>query len=314
MKTRQLGTNGPHLTEIGFGAWAIGGPWKFGWGPVDDNESIEAIHRAIDFGVNWIDTAAAYGLGHSEEVVGKAIKGRRDKVFIATKCSQVWDERGNVRTHASAKSIVQEIDKSLQRLQTDYVDLYQIHWPDWETPIEESWNAMANLQKEGKVRWIGVSNFGVDLLERCEKIAHVQSLQTIYNLLERGIEQDIIPYCASHGIGIVAYSPMQSGLLTGTFDMTTLAPDDWRHKSEKFNEPKYSRGLRAVERLRPIAQKYGKSVGQLAIAWVLTHKTITSAIVGARRREQIEQDLGGAGWVIDSVDMKTIDELLNERS
>jgi aryl-alcohol dehydrogenase-like predicted oxidoreductase len=309
MNTRRLGTDGPELTEIGFGAWAVGGPWKFGWGAVDDRESIAAIHRAMDLGVNWIDTAAVYGLGHSEEVVGRALTGRRASVLVATKCSQVWNEKGEVRTHSSAASIRRELEASLRRLQMDYIDLYQIHWNDPHTPVEETWTEMAKMKEEGKVRWIGVCNFGVDLLERCRTIAPVQSLQPIYNLIERDIEREILPYCARNGIGIVAYSPMQSGLLTGSFDRTKLAADDWRIvHSEKFREPKYSRGLAMVEFLRPMAARYGKSVGQLAVAWVLMQSAVTSAIVGARRADQVDVNCGASGWVIRPDDMRAIED------
>jgi aryl-alcohol dehydrogenase-like predicted oxidoreductase len=311
MNTRQLGTNGPHLTEIGFGAWAIGGAWEYGWGKVDDTTSISAIHKALDLGINWIDTAAVYGLGHSEEIVGKAVQEKRDKVFIATKCSQVWDDNGKVRTHLGPASMRKEIAASLRRLQTDYIDLYQIHWPDWATPVEDSWNEMAKFKAEGKVRYIGVSNFSVDLLERCEKITHVQSLQPIYNMLERQIEPGIIPLCKAHGIGIVAYSPMQSGLLTGSFDMKKLPPDDWRIvHSEKFRKPKYSRGLALVEQLRPLAAKYGKTVGQLAINWVLRNGVVTSAIVGAKTAAQVENNVLAVGWEISDEDMRKIDWVL----
>jgi aryl-alcohol dehydrogenase-like predicted oxidoreductase len=313
MTTRQLGTNGPFLSEIGFGAWAIGGAWEFGWGPTNDRESVAAIHRALDLGVNWIDTAAVYGLGHSEELVGRAVKERRDRVFVATKCSQIWDEKNNVRTHAGPQSIRIEIEASLRRLQTDYVDLYQIHWPDRHTPVEESWSEMSRLQREGKVRYIGVCNFGFDLLERCRTIAPVQSIQPIYNMLERDIENEILPYCRTHGIGIVAYSPMQSGLLTGSFDRTRLAPDDWRIvHSEKFREPKVSRGLRLVENLRPIAEKRGTTVGQLAIAWVLAHEAITAAIVGAKRASQVEQNVSACGRELSKAEMERIEKIIAE--
>jgi aryl-alcohol dehydrogenase-like predicted oxidoreductase len=222
----------------------------------------------------------------------------------------VWDKKGNVHTNLSPDSIRKEAEQSLQRLHTDYIDLYQIHWPDWGTPVEDSWNEMTKLRHEGKVRYIGVCNFGLDLLQRCQTIADVQSLQPIYNVLERDIEHEILPYCSSHGIGVVAYSPMQSGLLSGSFDLTKLAPDDWRHNSEKFKEPKSSRGMHVVERLRPIAQKYRKTVGQLAIAWVLANGAVTSAIVGARTPQQVKQNTGGAGWSIGTADIREIDWIL----
>jgi aryl-alcohol dehydrogenase-like predicted oxidoreductase len=312
MKTRQLGTDGPHLTEIGFGAWAIGGSWEWGWGAADDRESIEAIHRSLDAGVNWIDTAAVYGLGHSEEVVATALKGKRDTVFLATKCGMVWDDRKHSRIFAGAVSIRKEIEQSLHRLQTDYVDLYQIHWPDRSTPVEESWQEMVKIRDEGKARYIGVCNYTAAQLDRCEKIAHVQSLQPIYNILERAVETAALPWCAKHGTGVVAYSPMQSGLLTGTFDLHRLAPDDWRLKSDRFKEPALSRGQALVEGLRPIAQQYGKTVGQLAVAWVLMNSTVTSAIVGARSATQAIQNNGGAGWKLSDADMQAIEQLLRQ--
>ena len=219
MHMRILGINGPHLTEIGFGAWAIGGPWEYGWGAVDDEQSVRTIHRALEHGINWIDTAAVYGLGHSEEIVGQALKGRRKKVFIATKCGMVWDVKRHVKIHASPKSIRREIEESLKRLQTDYIDLYQIHWPDPETPIEDSWGTLVRLNEEGKIRYVGVCNFDVPLLQKCNAIAPVQSLQPPYNLLRRKIESEILPYCLKHDIGVVAYSPMQSGLLSGKFEI-----------------------------------------------------------------------------------------------
>jgi aryl-alcohol dehydrogenase-like predicted oxidoreductase len=289
MKMRTLGKNGPELSVIGLGAWAIGGPWLYGWGPVDDDESIRAIHEAIELGINWIDTAAVYGLGHSEEVVGRALSGMRERVFIATKCGLVWDEGGNVANNLRPESIRKEVEASLRRLRMDVIDLYQFHWPDPATPVEESCETMVRLQEEGKIRYLGVSNFDVSLLQACETRAHVQSLQPPYSLLNRRVETDILPFCAQHDVGVIAYSPMQSGLLSGAFDMTKLAPDDWRRKYEWFQEPRLPRALSFVETLRPLAAEYGMTVGQLAIAWVLAHRAVTSAIVGGRTRAQVRE-------------------------
>jgi len=312
MNQRQLGKDGPFLSEIGLGAWAIGGPWEWGWGPQDDRESILTIERALDLGINWIDTAAVYGLGHSEEIVGKALAGKRDQVFIATKCGLLWNEKGHVRNNNQPESIMKEAENSLRRLNTDYIDLYQIHWPDPHTPVEESWQAMVKLQEQGKVRYIGVSNFDVQLLEKCEAIRHVNSLQPPYNLLNREVEREILPWCRKHGVGVVAYSPMQSGLLTGKFDISRLSRDDWRRKSPYFKEPQLSKNLKFVEELRPIAGKYRKTVAQLAITWVLMHPAITSAIVGARRPQQVDEIVGGADWEIDPEDMDLIEKLSRE--
>jgi len=313
MDKRKLGIYGPGFTLIGLGAWAIGGPWQWGWGKTDDQESIRTIQRAIDLGINWIDTAAVYGLGHSEEVVGQAIKGRRDKVYIATKCGLPWNNKKKVRNDLSPASIRREVEASLRRLQIDVIDLYQFHWPDPNTPIEKSWAEMVKLKQEGKIRWLGVSNFDVPLMEKCEAIHHIDSLQPPYNLFNREIEKDILPYCQEHGIGVVVYSPMYSGLLSGNFEPSRMAPDDWRLRNPEFSEPKLSANLAFVEKLRPIAEKYGKTVGQLAVAWVLQHPAITSAIVGARKVHQVEENVGAAGWNIEQQDMQRIDQLLAER-
>lgn len=311
IEKRKLGKNGPELTTVGFGAWAAGGPWQYGWGPQDDEESSAAIRRALELGINWIDTAAVYGWGHSEEVVGKALDGfRRDEVFIATKCGRVRGADGLVTGDLRPQSIRRELEDSLRRLRTDYVDLYQFHWPDTTTgtPIEESWAEMARFQDEGKVRWIGVSNFDVALMERCEPIRHVDSLQPPYSLLRRDVEKEILPWCQANGTGVICYSPMQAGLLSGSFDINRLAPDDWRRNAPWFQEPQLSRNLRFVEALRPIADRFGKTVGQLAVAWVLMNPAVTAAIVGARRPSQVEVNVGAMGFALPPEVMEEIEE------
>ncbi|MCG8347493.1 MAG: aldo/keto reductase [Chloroflexales bacterium] len=310
MDLRQLGSRGPQLSTIGFGAWALGGAgWRFSWGAQDTQDSIAAIQRALDLGVNWIDTAAVYGLGYAEEVVGQALRGRRNQALIATKCGRVWDADGNISTNLHPKNMRQELEDSLRRLDVDVIDLYQIHWPDPNIPIEEVWGQMTRFVEDGKVRYIGVSNFDLEQLQRCEAIHHVDSLQPPYSLIRRAIEADLLPYCAAQGIGVIVYSPMQSGLLSGNFDIQRLAPDDWRRNGPFFQEPQLSRNLAFVERLRPIAQRYGKSVGQLAIAWVLRQAAVTSAIVGFRQPDQVAQNLGGAGWTIESNDLAQIEQV-----
>ncbi len=300
MKTRQLGKDGPFLTVIGLGTWAIGGPWEWGWGPQNDQDSLQAIQRALDLGINWIDTAAVYGLGHAEEILAKALQGKRDKVFLATKCGLVWDDRGRVTNNNRPDSIMREAENSLKRLNTEYIDLYQIHWPDPRTPLEASWEAIDKLRQQGKVKYIGASNFNVRLLETCQQVSHVQSLQPPYSLLDRRVEEDIFPWCRHNQTGVVAYSPLQSGLLTGSFDKSRLAPDDWRHKGAHFKEPALSKHLAFVEQLKPIAEQLGTTVLQLSIAWVLMHPAVTSAIVGARRAEQVDAMVGAMEIKIDS--------------
>ncbi len=309
MEKRVLGSGGPELTAVGFGAWAVGGPWIYGWGAVDDRDSISAIRRSLELGVNWIDTAAAYGLGHSEEVVAKAVAGMSPRPFIATKCGLVPDGRGDVYRNSRPESIRAEAEESLRRLRTDCIDLYQIHWHDENVPVEDAWGTLVRLREEGKVRYIGVSNYDVLLLKRCLAIAPVQSLQPPYSLLARHYEAETLPFCAEHGIGVIVYSPMQSGLLTGRFDVKKLAPDDWRHKSSLFRNPELQQALGFVEDLRPIAAKYRKSVGQLAVAWVLQNRAVTSAIVGARNESQVGENVGSAGWRISDEDYGLIEEL-----
>jgi aryl-alcohol dehydrogenase-like predicted oxidoreductase len=301
------------ISTVGFGAWAAGGPWKVGWGPQSDDDSIAAIRRSLDLGMNWIDTAAIYGLGHSEEVVGRAIQGRRrDQLLVFTKCGRVPDETGTPHSDLTPASIRREMEASLRRLGTEYVDLYQFHWPDKDTgtPIEESWATMAALQDEGKTRWIGVSNFDVPLLQSCEAIRHVDSLQPPYSLVRRDIEADVLPWCGDNGTGVICYSPMQSGLLSGKFDMSRVAADDWRHRSPYFQEPQLSQNLALVDRLRPIAARHGKTVGQLAIAWTLRHPAMTAAIVGARRPDQVDENAQAIGLYLSDADMEEIESAL----
>lgn len=312
IEKRRLGRNGPELTTVGFGAWAAGGPWFYGWGPQDDGESIAAIRRALELGINWIDTAPVYGSGRSEMVVGKALKGlRRDEVFIATKCGRFAVPGKPPRGDLRPATIRNELEDSLRRLGLDRVDLYQIHWPDLDTgtPVEESWATLAALRDEGKARWIGVSNFDVPLLERCEAVAPIDSLQPPYNLLSRGIESELLPYCERKGIGVICYSPMACGLLSGGFDLSRLASDDWRRRSPNFQEPKLSRNLAFVEALRPLAARRGKAVGNLAVAWTLARPGVTAAIVGARRPSQVEENVGATGWRLSREELGEIEEL-----
>src|SRR5437870_13391077 len=280
MKTKRLGNSDLFITPIGFGAWAIGGSgWEFGWGEQDDTQSVTAIHRVAELGVNWIDTGVGYGMGLSDEVVARALRtwpGPRPYVF--TKCGLRWDEQGYVHRDLSADSIRSECEESLRRLDVDVIDLYQVHWPI--DHLEEGWSAMAQLQKEGKVRWIGVSNFDVEELRRAQKIAPITSLQPPYSLVRREVEQEILPYCRSNGIGVIVYSPMASGLLTGamTRERAAKLPDsDWRSRDMEFVEPKLSKNLALVERLREMGEEYGRPPGQVAIAWTLRSPAVTGA-------------------------------------
>ncbi|MEP6755737.1 MAG: aldo/keto reductase [Chthonomonadales bacterium] len=310
---RRLGKSGPEITTVGFGAWAAGGPWKVGWGPQSDEDSIAAIRRSIELGMNWIDTAAIYGLGHSEVVVGKALEGiDRDSVLVFTKCGRVPDESGTPHSDLTPKSIRAELEASLKRLNLDVIDLYQFHWPDNDTgtPVEESWSTLAALQDEGKVRWIGVSNFDEPLLAKCEQIRHVDSLQPPFSLVRQEVAAEILPWCMRNGTGVIVYSPMQSGLLSGTFDKAKIAEDDWRHRSPYFQEPQLTKNMELVEHLRSIAATRGKTVGQLAIAWTLMNPAVTAAIVGARRPEQVDQNHQAMDWALTDDEMKQIEEAL----
>lgn len=291
METKQLGNTDLKISRIGFGAWAIGGgDWAFAWGPQDDGESIAAINRAIDNGMNWIDTAAVYGLGHSEMLVGKAIKGMSNRPYIFTKCGLVWDASRKVSQQLKADSIRLECEASLRRLEIDTIDLYQVHWPV-DADIEEAWETMSKLKTEGKVRYIGVSNFNIAQISKCLGIAPVYSLQPPYSLISRDYEEEILPFCQKQEIGVIVYSPMASGLLTGKMTherIASLPADDWRRRSSSFQEPALSLNLKLVEKLKSVGNKYGYSAGEVAIAWTLKNPAVTAAIVGGRSAAQVD--------------------------
>jgi aryl-alcohol dehydrogenase-like predicted oxidoreductase len=311
MQTKQLGNSDMHITPIGIGAWAMGGGgWAFAWGPQDDDESVAAIHAALDAGINWIDTAAVYGLGHSEEVVARALKGRSRKPFVFTKCERVWNERREIVKSLKADSIRREVEASLRRLQLDVIDLYQIHWPEPDEDIEEGWTAMAQLQREGKVRWIGVSNFNLEHLRRAQAIAPITSLQPPYSMLAREIEESVLPYTRQQGIGAIVYSPMKSGLLSGTMTRERIAAmpaDDWRRRAPHFQEPRLTRNLELAELLRAIGQRHGRTPGEVAIAWTLRHPAVTAAIVGMRSAKQVEGVIGAADFRLSAEEVQEIE-------
>ncbi len=316
LPTRPLGTSGLEITTVGFGAWAIGGGgWAFGWGPQDDADSLATMRHAIELGVNWIDTAAVYGLGHSEEVVGRLLHElpASERPLVFTKCGLVWDDRDRMaeaRRTLKPESIRREVEASLRRLGVERIDLYQFHWPDETgTPVEDSWRAMVRLVEEGKVRAIGVSNFDVALLARCEAIRHVDSLQPPFSLIRRDVAQREIPWSAEHGNGVIAYSPMQSGILTESFSaarVAALAPDDWRRRSAQFREPNLSRNVALRDALKPIARLHGTTVSAIAIAWTLAWPGVTGAIVGARTPAQVDGWIGAATVELTAADLEEI--------
>ena len=319
MQTRRLGNSDLNITPVGYGAWAIGGGgWQFAWGAQDDNDSIAAIHRALELGVNWIDTAAVYGLGHSEEVVARALKTWSGaKPYVFTKCGLRWDAQGNVQKILHADSICREVEDSLRRLAVDTIDLYQIHWPpDPDSPeLEEGWSILAALQRQGKVRWIGVSNFDVKQLRRAQKIVPVTSLQPPYSLINRSVEEDILPYCLREGIGVIVYSPMASGLLTGAMTReraAKLPKDDWRSSDPEFKEPRLSRNLALVERLREIGKRHGRSPGEVAIAWTLRNPAVTGAIVGARNARQADGVMRAGEFQLTDKEVNEIEDFFEE--
>jgi aryl-alcohol dehydrogenase-like predicted oxidoreductase len=316
MDVRKLGYTDLELTTVGLGTWAMGGPWLYGWGPQDDDEAISAVLTALEKGINWIDTAPVYGLGHSEELVGKALKQTSQKPLIATKCGLLWSEQNHRIPCLEAGSIREECHTSLKKLGVDVIDLYQMHWPQPDEDIEKGWEEMAKLAEEGKVRYIGVSNYSVEQIKRIQKIAPVASLQPPYSMLHREAEDELLSYCAENNIGVVAYSPMQRGLLTGKFSperLEALASDDHRRKNPDFQDPQFTATLQFVDELRPIAERNGRTLAQLAISWVLRRPEVTAAIVGARRPEQIVETAPASDWDLSRDDIDEIEQLLGKR-
>ncbi|MHB8597979.1 MAG: aldo/keto reductase [Ktedonobacteraceae bacterium] len=317
MRTRQFGKTEMQITPLGLGTWAIGGGnYQFGWGSQDDKESIATIHRALELGVNWIDTAAVYGLGHSEEIVGQALKEySNERPYVFTKCERVWNEKGKISGSLKADSIKREVENSLRRLQVDVIDLYQMHWPNPDPDIEEGWSTMAQLKKEGKVRYIGVSNFNVEQLQRAERIAHVDTLQPPYSLIHPDMEKDVLPYCEQQDIGVIVYSPMMSGLLTGSMNaerVQNMPDDDWRKRNPEFQEPRLSRNLGLANVLSEIGYPHNVPPGVVAIAWTLRNPVVTAAIVGGRRPQQIEDLVPAAEFRLSESEMAQIDKFLQE--
>jgi aryl-alcohol dehydrogenase-like predicted oxidoreductase len=311
LTTTQLGDTGLEITPLGFGAWAIGGGgWEFGWGPQEDDESVAAIHRALELGVNWIDTAAAYGFGHSEEVVGRALEGLDQRPYVFTKASLVPGPGGRVVHNLKRDSILREADRSLERLGVDAIDLYQIHWPIPDDDIEEGWSALAELKERGLVHHIGVSNFDVEQLRRIKEIAPVETLQPQYSLVARDVEDEILPFAERERIGVIVYSPMGSGLLTGAMTrqrIESLPEDDWRKQSERFREPQLSRHLALVERLKTVAARLDTTPGAVAVAWTLRNPAVDGAIVGFRRPDQVDPIVGAANLELSQDDISTIE-------
>jgi aryl-alcohol dehydrogenase-like predicted oxidoreductase len=313
MQTRQLGNSDLQITPLGIGAWAMGGAgWAFAWSGQDDNESIAAIHAALDAGMNWIDTAAVYGLGHSEEVVAKALAGRSQRPYVFTKCARIWDENRQIGKRLKADSVRRECEASLRRLNIDTIDLYQIHWPEPDEEVEEGWATLAELKEEGKVRWIGVSNFNAEQLCRAQKIAPITSLQPPYSLIRREVEAEVLPFCAVHNVGVIAYSPMGSGLLTGAMTrerVENLPEDDWRRRSPQFQEPLLTRNLNIAGKLKEIGARHNRSAGEAALAWVLHNSVVTGAIVGVRNAEQVSGIIGGMEFRLSAEEITEIESL-----
>ena len=311
MQTKQLGKSDLYLTPIGVGAWAMGGSgWAFAWGPQDDADSIAAIHAALDRGINWIDTAAVYGLGHSEEVVARALEGRSPRPYVFTKCARVWNEKREIGKSLKADSVRRELEASLRRLKVDTIDLYQIHWPEPDEEIEEGWATLAKRKEEGKVRWIGVSNFNASQMQRAQAIAPITSLQPPYSLISPEIEESILPYAQANHIGVIVYSPMKSGLLSGAMTrerVAALPADDFRRRTPNYQEPLLTRNLELAELLRKIGERHGRTTGEVAIAWTLRHPAVTAAIVGMRSAGQVDGVIGAAEFRLSAEELAEIE-------
>jgi aryl-alcohol dehydrogenase-like predicted oxidoreductase len=316
MQKRKLGKTELELTVVGMGTWAIGGPWQYGWGPQDDKESIETILRAAELGINWVDTAPIYGCGHSEIVVSKALKELSGSLTVATKCGLRWNTKREKVNTLAADSILRECDESLKRLGVGCIDLYQLHWPVPDDQIEWAWEAMARCKEEGRVRYLGACNVTVEQIKRLQSIETVDAIQPPYSMLNRSIEKEMLDFCSKNNIGIVCYSPMQKGLLTGKFTadyLKTLAPDDHRALFDlNFKSPRFEKNLAMVEEMKKVAADFGKTVAQLAVAWVLRKETVTSAIVGARKPQQIEQTAPAGDWTLDAEILDRVDTILKK--
>jgi len=318
MQRKLLGASDLDLTPIGIGAWAMGGAgWQFAWGAQDDDDSIAAIHAALDRGINWIDTAAVYGLGHSEEVVARALAGRSARPYVFTKCARIWGEDRLIRKSLKADSVRRECEASLRRLKVDVIDLYQMHWPEPDEEIEEGWSTMARLKEQGKVRWIGVSNFNVEQMRRAQAIAPIVSLQPPYSIISPEVEEAQLPYALANGIGVLCYSPMKSGLLSGGMTRERVAAfpeDDFRRRTPHFQEPKLTHNLQLAELLREIGKRHGRTPGEVAIAWTLRHPAVTAAIVGMRSAAQVEGVIGAAEFRLSADEIGEIARFQKEET
>jgi aryl-alcohol dehydrogenase-like predicted oxidoreductase len=315
MHYRTLGSSNLSISSIGVGTWAMGGPWEYGWGSIDDTKSIQAIHQAFDLGVNFIDTADVYGLGHAEEVVGKAIKDRREDIIVATKFGLLWDEQTGKITGENGKQqhVFAACEASLKRLQTDYIDLYQIHWPDTNTPLEETLQALEQLVSHGKIRYFGVSNFSIEQLKICKQFPHFCSDQPPYNILSRRIEKDVLPFCKDNHIGLITYAGLAYGYLTGTFNLDyTFEKGDWRGNHPAFKDNAWKQNLEIISRLKQWVEQREKTLSELAIAWVLSELAVTTALVGSANPKHVKQNIQAINWKLSQKEREEITNIAND--